>query len=67
MIRSDWELLSAYDISLEGTELFDQKFIKISLPYNTNFVGIDPSAITVRYWNENLQEWSDTGISDVVL
>jgi hypothetical protein len=57
---------TAYDITLQNTSILDQKSISIGFPYNTSD-NIDNSNLTVEYWDQELQQWSDTGISDVLV
>lgn len=60
-------LSAAYDISLEGTEIAEGKFIKVTLPYDANLSSLSSSDITVKYWDTGLEEWLDAGITDVVI
>ena len=58
------KISAAYDISLEGLVIKDNMWIQITLPYD-DISSIDSSNITVRYWDDGLQQWSDVGIWDV--
>ncbi|OGF28115.1 hypothetical protein A2303_00110 [Candidatus Falkowbacteria bacterium RIFOXYB2_FULL_47_14] len=59
------DFLAAYDISLTGTVIKDQMFMQITLPLSSNLGGLDASDIKVQYWDEQLEQWSQTGIFDV--
>lgn len=59
--------LAAYDILLEGTVIKDQAYITVTFPYNSDIGNISASDINLKFWDEELQEWSDTGITDVLV
>ena len=59
--------LAAYDILLEGTVIKDQAYITVTFPYSSDIGDISASDINIKYWDEELQEWSDAGITDVLV
>lgn len=57
----------AYDISLEGADINNEKSIRVTLPIDDNYANIDESRIQARYWDFGEQQWSDLGISNVTV
>jgi hypothetical protein len=68
MVDTD-NLYQAWDISFRETDINNQALVTVKMPLalglDIDLSNIDPSRITVKYWNVYTNSWSDMGITDV--
>ena len=60
--KQNYNIIRALDISLKGTTIANQYFMQVSLPYGTQG---DSTPMTVKYWDSNLRQWLDTGLTNI--
>lgn len=61
-------VFGAYDFRFEeGMSIAPEKYIELTIPFDSSLATwqIDITNTAVRYWNQELQQWSEEGIQDV--
>jgi len=59
------DVISAFNISLD--KIKEGQSITVTLPFNSDVVNLNDTGLTVNFWNEESQEWSDEGIWDILI